>query len=189
MKNVVVGLLLLCIATLGCGPEQQMMMGMGGSGTEEPTVTEEPMVTEEPTVLEPPPGVERLEGCVVPKGYIPVNVAPDNSIVLAPLHPLTLKEDPSSDKPRLAMYPSCEHIFVYGFEFDPPIHNEVWLQDDGTLKLTLTDVAFLFDLPFCDPPTEEIGDDGEIVVIPPEQEGCILYEEPEPEPEPERPLW
>ena len=179
MKKICVGLLLLCILcipTLGCDKGEQMMLGMGGSGTEEPTVTEEPPVTEEPTVLEPPPGVERLEGCDIPRGYIPVNVAPDNSIVLAPVDRETGREDPSSDKPRLAMHPSCELFIIYPRAAGMDGYDD-WPEDE-TLELGLSEVALRFNLPTCGdiPPRGHTG-------------GCIDLSEPEPEPEVERPLW
>lgn len=117
--------------------------------------------------------------------------------MLAPLDRETGREDPSSDKPRLAMHPSCEYIIIYQGQFEPPYYEPAEDEtqglveaepDDTTLQLTLYEAALRFNLPTCLPPVADPLT-GEILPGDELKKGCILEPDIDPEAEPERPLW
>lgn len=138
-----------------------------------------PVATEEEATLEPTEDPAVKAGLIrygpgvdtVPKGYLPVNVGPDGSIVLAHYFDSVWKElfpywpdDELPNKTRIAMDPNLKHIRVY------PVVEAAIAQPEGGIPedyiefgelttYTLLEAALTFGLEFC--------------VLPDEREGCL----------------
>ena len=172
LKGIAIGIMLglvivfgFVIASLtGCSEAERLMpppVATEEEATLEPT--EEP--AEDPAVkaglIRHGPGDD-----TVPKGYIPVNVGPDGSIVLAYLLD-TVWYDPDDELPnktRIAMDPNLKHIRVYSVVDAGIAQPEGGIPEDyielgELITYTLLEAAVKFGLEFC--------------VLPEEREGCL----------------
>lgn len=173
-KGIAIGIMLglvivfgFVIASLtGCSEAERLMpppVATEEEATEEPA--EEP--AEDPAVkaglLRHGPGDD-----TVPKGYIPVNVGPDGSIVLADYWQQWYK----TEKPRIAMDPNLKHIRVYPVveSRDDGLGNREIIYGELT-TYTLLEAAMVFQLQLCQ--VDEVP-------IPAEERGaCIPFTQEE----------
>lgn len=147
-----------------------------------------PVATEEEATLEPTeepaedPAVKaglRRHGPgddTVPKGYIPANVGPDGSIVLADYWEATFGY--KTENPRIAMNPNLKHIRVYpvvesrddGLGYRELIYGEL-------TTYTLLEAAMVFQLVLCQVDEVPIAAEDRGACIPFTQEQWDAFDE------------
>ena len=116
-----------------------------------------PVATEEEATLEPTEDPAVQAGLIrygpgvdtVPKGYIPVNVGPDGSIVLSYYCEAVYVKNP--EKPRIAMDPNLKHIRVYPVVEDRLAPPEDFMRFGELITYTPLEAAVAFGIQICDP--------------------------------------
>lgn len=145
-KGLAIGIMLGLVIVFGFVIASLTGCGEAGRMLTLPVATEEP--TEDPAVkaglIRYGPGVD-----TVPKGYIPVKVGPDGSIVLAYYFEAVYGENP--EKPRIAMDPNLKHIRVYPVVEDRLAPPEDFMRFGELTTYTTLEAAVAFNLPICDP--------------------------------------
>jgi len=180
-KGIAIGIMLglvivfgFVIASLtGCSEAERLMpppVATEEEATLEPT--EEP--AEDPAVkaglLRHGPGDD-----TVPKGYIPVNVGPDGSIVLADYWEAIY--GPNPEKPRIAMDPNLKHIRVYPVVEERVAPPEDYIGFGELTTYTLLEAAVVFQLQLCQVDEVPIAAEDRGACIPFTQEQWDAFDE------------